>query len=156
MTGVDYREREGNLVRKVAVDNQQKNFESGLTAPRHDTIEALRRRLETADIQFIAKDRGGVGVRLLIARNAPGRALFARRIMPVSHIQASILEVLPARNGRPVPSSVVFERLGVQRPTRAQQASISRSLARLAERGAVQRSSPDAYLRGGGYLWSRA
>jgi transcriptional regulator with XRE-family HTH domain len=136
--------------------NQLKNFESGVTAPRSATIAALRRRLETANVQFIAKNRGGAGVRLLTASDGPRRSLFAGRIMPVSDVQASILKVLPTRNRRPIPSSIVFERLGVQRPTRAQRASLSRSLARLAERGSAQRWSPDAYLCGGGYLWSRA
>ena len=136
--------------------NQLKNFERGVTEPRHATIAALRRKLETANVQFIAKNSGGAGVRLLTANDDPRRALFARRIIPVSGVQASILEVLPTRNRRPIPTSVVFERLSVQRPTRAQQASLSRSLARLAERGSVQRWSPDAYLTGGGYLWSRA
>ena len=37
--------------------NQLKNFESGVTAPRSATIAALRRRLETANVQFIAKNR---------------------------------------------------------------------------------------------------
>lgn len=136
--------------------NQLKNFESGATAPRGATIAALRRRLETANIQFIAKNGGGAGVRLLTTSDGPRRALLAGRIMPVSGVQASILEVLPTRNRRPVPTSVIFERLGVPRPTRSQQASLSRSLARLAERGSAQRWSPDAYLTGGGYLWSRA
>ena len=54
-----------------------------MTAPRNATITALRRSLETADAQFIAKARGGAGASLTTARNAPRRALFTGRVMPL-------------------------------------------------------------------------
>jgi transcriptional regulator with XRE-family HTH domain len=44
--------------------NQLRNFESEVTAPRSATIAALQRCLEAANIQFIAKNGGGAGVRL--------------------------------------------------------------------------------------------
>jgi DNA-binding transcriptional LysR family regulator len=66
--------------------------------------------LETANVQFVAKSRGGAGVRLLTARNASRRTLFTGPIMPVSLVQTvgphfegidAGLEALTAMRERP-------------------------------------------------------
>jgi transcriptional regulator with XRE-family HTH domain len=40
-------------------------FESGETSPRATTLSAIRTALETAGVEFIPENNGGVGVRLL-------------------------------------------------------------------------------------------
>jgi transcriptional regulator with XRE-family HTH domain len=136
--------------------NQLRNFEIGVTAPRSATIAALQRSLEAAGVHFIAMNGGGGAVRLLITHKAPGKTISTGRALAKAPDQDAILEALPARDGDPIPTSAVFERLGIQQPTNVQRASMSRSLARLAERGFAQRWTPDAFRPGMGYLWSRA
>jgi hypothetical protein len=60
-----------------------------------------------------------------------------------SELQAAILEVLPIDNGsgtskdNAISPTEILKRLGVEKPTMAQRASISRSLARLLDRELV-------------------
>jgi hypothetical protein len=54
-----------------------------------------------------------------------------------SHFQAAILAVLPNRTEQAIPPREIFQRLGVERPTASQRASLSRSLSRLAACGLV-------------------
>ena len=60
--------------------NQLKNFESGLTAPQGATIAALRtaKSPKQPTVQFIAKNGGGAGVRLLTAGDGQGDAIVCR------------------------------------------------------------------------------
>jgi hypothetical protein len=53
------------------------------------------------------------------------------------HFQVAILAVLPNRNEEAIPPREIFRRLGVERPTPSQRASLSRSLSRLAALGLV-------------------
>jgi hypothetical protein len=53
------------------------------------------------------------------------------------YFQAAILAVLPNRNEEAIPPREIFWRLGVERPTPSQRASLSRSLSRLAASGLV-------------------
>ncbi len=39
-------------------------YESGLTTPNRSTLDAIRRTLEAAGVDFIAENGGGAGVRL--------------------------------------------------------------------------------------------
>ena len=55
----------------------------------------------------------------------------------ISRFQSAILAVLPNRNEEAIPPREVFQRLGVERPTTSQRASLSRSLSRLASRGLI-------------------
>ncbi len=55
----------------------------------------------------------------------------------ISRFQAAILAVLPNRNEEAIQPREIFQRLGVEQPTRSQRASLSRSLSRLAARGLV-------------------
>ena len=50
----------------------------------------------------------------------------------ISHFQTAILAVLPNKDEEGVPPREIFRRLGVERPTRSQRASLSRALSRLA------------------------
>jgi transcriptional regulator with XRE-family HTH domain len=41
-----------------------RQFEAGVNEPRRATLEVVKRAFETAGIEFIAADNGGVGLRL--------------------------------------------------------------------------------------------
>jgi transcriptional regulator with XRE-family HTH domain len=50
-----------------------RNFEAGRTVPVANNLEAIRRVLETAGVEFIAENGGGPGVRLRKPQR-PGRS----------------------------------------------------------------------------------
>jgi hypothetical protein len=54
-----------------------------------------------------------------------------------SPFYATILGVLPSDDEEAIPPHEIFQRLGIDRPTRAQRALLSRSLSRLAAQGLV-------------------
>jgi predicted transcriptional regulator len=73
-----------------------------------------------------------------------------------SSMQSEILAALPQHNEKPIPAEEIFKRLGMERPTLSQRASLSRSLARLAEEGIVTRHQTKVARQGHGYLYSKA
>jgi transcriptional regulator with XRE-family HTH domain len=59
---------QAELAAKAKVgESTVRNFEAGRTVPVANNLEAIRRVLETAGVEFIAENGGGPGVRL---RNA--------------------------------------------------------------------------------------
>src|ERR1700676_5529832 len=84
-----------------------------------------------------------------------GTALTAR-VMRMSQLRKRILAVLPLSPEAPMPTGEVMERMGISRPSNAERAAISRSLARSAEHGLVLRWHAEIRLSGNGNLWSRA
>jgi hypothetical protein len=74
--------------------------------------------------------------------------------MDNSHLQDGLLAALPSAHEKPIAAAEI---LGVDSPSSvSQRASLSRSLARLADRGLVNRYHPEIYLHGRGYLWAKA
>jgi hypothetical protein len=73
-----------------------------------------------------------------------------------SALQTAILGVLPTGAGkdRCILVAEIFKRLGVDRPTNAQRAALSRCLSRLAERGIVARWRSERAMQGDGSGWS--
>jgi hypothetical protein len=54
-----------------------------------------------------------------------------------STLQAAILAVLPDKKEKAVAPREIFQRLGIERPSPSQRASLSRALSRLAAQGLV-------------------
>ncbi len=76
--------------------------------------------------------------------------------MAQSILQLGILGVLPSPGENPIPSSEIFWRLGVTKPTPAQRSSLSRSLARLCATGSAKTYYTEIARPGRGYLYARA
>lgn len=70
-----------------------------------------------------------------------------------SPFQVAILAVLPNRSEEAIPPQEILRRLGIERPTPSQRASLSRSLSRLAARGLVVRFRQNIESRN--YNWRR-
>ena len=74
-----------------------------------------------------------------------------------SAFQSAILMVLPRDNGsNALNPTEILKRLGVEKPTMAQRVSMSRSLARLHDRGLVNKYYPGRQLQGHAYGGSYA
>jgi hypothetical protein len=69
--------------------------------------------------------------------------------------RVNLLAALPRPHEAPVRVFELFRRLGVERPTNSQRASLSRSLARLEARGLVERWGAGRCLEGHGSFWRR-
>jgi DNA-binding MarR family transcriptional regulator len=74
----------------------------------------------------------------------------------VSPLQERILAALPLSPEATIPTAKIMEGIGISNPSNADRATVSRSLARLAERGLVLRWHPAVRRPGRGNLWSRA
>jgi hypothetical protein len=75
--------------------------------------------------------------------------------MTNSLLQDGILSILPSRFEQAIGVGEIFKRLGVERPTASQRASLSRSLERLRQRNFIAPFEPETYRRGRGYLWRK-
>jgi predicted transcriptional regulator len=73
----------------------------------------------------------------------------------LSPLQERILAALPSPEAT-ISTAKIMERIGISNPSNSDRATLSRSLARLAERGLVLRWRPEVSRPGRGNLWSRA
>jgi hypothetical protein len=69
--------------------------------------------------------------------------------------QNTILEVLPGPEEPPIRCAEVFKRLGIDRPTRSQRASLSRALSRLADKHLVAAWCLEEQKGAIAFLWNR-
>jgi predicted transcriptional regulator len=74
----------------------------------------------------------------------------------VSPLQERILAALPLSPEATIPTAKIMECIGISNPSNTDRAVVSRSLARLAERGLVLRWHPEMRRPGRGNLWSQA
>jgi hypothetical protein len=70
-----------------------------------------------------------------------------------SALQEAIIESLA--DGMAAPAREIFTRLGVTAPTPAMRVTLSRALARLADKGLIEAWCPQRCRQGNGYLWQR-
>ncbi len=90
--------------------------------------------------------------------NVPNENVINRTLDGLSSLQRSILDALPGRDARPVPTATIMQKIGTRtgRPSNAERAAVSRSLSRLVQRGHAVCYSTEVCRPGKGNLWSKA